>query len=588
MPFDAVYMSALKDELSEVLPTSRIDKINQPERDELILSLRTPQGNKKLLISANPSAPRIHFTEMAAENPITPPMFCMLMRKHLSGSRIKEIVQPGLERVLIIKLDSMDEMGEITEKQLVFEALGRQSNLILVGSDGRIIDSVRRADGDMTSKRAVLPGMFYRLPEKQEKLQPDEVSCEQIRQLLEDASGMQAEKWIMSTFSALPPLLCRELSYRLLGEVDARLDGMDDAAKDRFASALFNFFEFISGGRKTPVMLVDAQGAPKDICYTDIRQYEGLYVNKTYDSFSQLTESFYGLRDSRERMRSRSSALRKTISNLNDRTARRVENQRRELEATADRERDRQKGDLLMANLGACVKGRSSVTVTDLYDPDGRDVEIALDPKLSPQQNAAKYYKAYAKAKNAEKYLTGLIADGEKELEYLGSVLDEIDRAGSETELQEIRQELVSGGYVRSQKTNKKEKFRKSRPMSFVSSSGFEISVGRNNTQNDELTTKTAFKSDIWLHTQKIHGSHVIIHCRGQQPDDNTITEAAILAAYYSQAREGKNVPVDYTPVKFVKKPNGAKPGMVIYETYRTAYVTADEKAVDTLRKESK
>ncbi len=588
MPFDAVYMSALKDELSEVLPTSRIDKINQPERDELILSLRTPQGNKKLLISANPSAPRIHFTEMAAENPITPPMFCMLMRKHLSGSRIKEIVQPGLERVLIIKLDSMDEMGEITEKQLVFEALGRQSNLILVGSDGRIIDSVRRADGDMTSKRAVLPGMFYRLPEKQEKLQPDEVSREQIRQLLEDASGMQAEKWIMSTFSALPPLLCRELSYRLLGEVDARLDGMDDAAKDRFASALFNFFEFISGGRKTPVMLVDAQGAPKDICYTDIRQYEGLYVNKTYDSFSQLTESFYGLRDSRERMRSRSSALRKTISNLNDRTARRVENQRRELEATADRERDRQKGDLLMANLGACVKGRSSVTVTDLYDPDGRDVEIALDPKLSPQQNAAKYYKAYAKAKNAEKYLTGLIADGEKELEYLGSVLDEIDRAGSETELQEIRQELVSGGYVRSQKTNKKEKFRKSRPMSFVSSSGFEISVGRNNTQNDELTTKTAFKSDIWLHTQKIHGSHVIIHCRGQQPDDNTITEAAILAAYYSQAREGKNVPVDYTPVKFVKKPNGAKPGMVIYETYRTAYVTADEKVVDTLRKESK
>ena len=588
MPFDAVYMSALKDELSEVLPTSRIDKINQPERDELIFSLRTPQGNKKLLISANPSAPRIHFTEMAVENPITPPMFCMLMRKHLSGARIKEISQPGLERVLIIKLDSMDEMGQISEKQLVFEALGRQSNLILVGNDGRIIDSVRRADGDMTSKRAVLPGMFYRLPEKQEKLQPDEVTCEQIRQLLDEATGVQADKWIMSTFAALPPLLCRELAHRIMGEVDARLDGLDEAGKDQFAAELFSFFEFIARGRKTPVMLVDSDGAPKDICYTEIGQYEGLYVNKTYDDFSHLTESFYGLRDSRERMRSRSSALRKTITNLYDRTARRVENQRRELEATADRERDRQKGDLLMANLGACVKGRASVTVTDLYDPDGKDVEIALDPKLSPQQNAAKYYKAYAKAKNAEKYLTGLIADGEKELEYLGSVLDEIDRAGSETELQEIRQELVSGGYVRNQKTNKKEKFRKSKPMSFVSSSGFEISVGRNNTQNDELTTKTAFKSDIWLHTQKIHGSHVIIHCRGQQADDETVTEAAILAAYYSQAREGKNVPVDYTPVKFVKKPNGAKPGMVIYETYRTAYVTPDEKVVESLRKETK
>ncbi|MBE6991739.1 MAG: fibronectin-binding domain-containing protein [Ruminococcaceae bacterium] len=588
MPFDAVYMSALKDELSEVLPTSRIDKINQPERDELIFNLRTPQGNKKLLISANPSAPRIHFTEMAAENPITPPMFCMLMRKHLGGARIKEITQPGLERVLIIKLDSMDEMGQISEKQLVFEALGRQSNLILVGSDGRIIDSVRRADGDMTSKRAILPGMFYRLPEKQEKLQPDEVTCEQIRQLLDEATGVQADKWIMSTFAALPPLLCRELAYRHFGEVDARLDSLDEAGKDRFTAELYSFFEFIARGRKTPVMLVDSDGAPKDICYTEIGQYEGLYVNKIYDNFSQLTESFYGLRDSRERMRSRSSALRKTITNLYDRTARRVENQRRELEATADRERDRQKGDLLMANLGACVKGRASVTVTDLFDPDGKDVEIALDPKLSPQQNAAKYYKAYAKAKNAEKYLTGLIADGEKELEYLGSVLDEIDRAGSETELQEIRQELVSGGYVRNQKTNKKEKFRKSKPMSFVSSSGFEISVGRNNTQNDELTTKTAFKSDIWLHTQKIHGSHVIIHCRGQQPDDETVTEAAILAAYYSQARDGKNVPVDYTPVKFVKKPNGAKPGMVIYETYRTAYVTPDEKLVEALGKENK
>lgn len=588
MPFDAVYMSALKDELSKVLPTSRIDKINQPERDELIFSLRTPQGNKKLLISANPSAPRIHFTEMTVENPITPPMFCMLMRKHLGGARIKDISQPGLERVLIIKLDSMDEMGELTEKQLVFEALGRQSNLILVGSDGRIIDSVRRADGDMTSKRAVLPGMFYRLPEKQEKLQPDEVTCEQIRQLLDEAAGVQADKWIMSTFSALPPLLCRELVFRFFGEVDARLDALDNEGKNRFAAELFSFFEFVAQGAKTPVMLVDSEGAPKDICYTEIGQYEGIYVNKIYDDFSQLTESFYGLRDSRERMRSRSSALRKTITNLYDRTARRVENQRRELEATADRERDRQKGDLLMANLGACVKGRTSVTVTDLYDPDGKDVEIALDIKLSPQQNAARYYKAYAKAKNAEKYLTGLIADGEKELEYLGSVLEEIHRAGSETELQEIRQELVSGGYVRSQKTNKKEKFRKSKPMSFVSSSGFEISVGRNNIQNDELTTKTAFKSDIWLHTQKIHGSHVIIHCHGQQPDDETVTEAAILAAYYSQAKDGKNVPVDYTPVKFVKKPNGAKPGMVIYETYRTAYVTPDEKVVEALRKDNK
>ncbi len=588
MPFDAIFMSALKDELSRDLPTSRIDKINQPERDELILNLRTPGGNKKLLISANPSAPRIHFTEMTAENPITPPMFCMLMRKHLGGARIKSITQPGLERVLIITADSMDEMGQISEKQLVFEALGRQSNLILVGSDGRIIDSVCRADGDMTSKRAILPGMFYRLPQGQDKLDPGRIDQTAIRQLLDTAPGVQADKWIMETFFALPPLICRELAYRCFGATDARLDGTTEGEKDRFAAGLYSFFRFVAEGEKTPVMLIDSQGEPKDLCYTPVRQYEGLYENRMFDSFSQLTESFYGQRDSRDRMRSRSAALRKTITNLHDRTARRVENQRRELLATADRERDRQKGDLLMANLGAASRGRTCVTVTDLYDPQGRQVEIALDPRMNLQQNAAKYYKAYAKAKNAEKYLTGLIAEGEKEIEYLGSVLDEIQRAASETELQEIRRELVNGGYVKGSKNAKKEKLRKTKPLSFVSSSGFEISVGRNNSQNDELTTKTAFKSDMWLHTQKIHGSHVIIHCHGQTPDDRTITEAAVLAAYYSQARDGKNVPVDYTPVKYVKKPNGAKPGMVIYETYKTAYVTADEAAVKALGKDNR
>lgn len=583
MPFDAVYMSALRQELSPVLEGARIDKINQPEKDELVFNLRTNSGNRKLLISARPSGPRLHLTGETFENPASPPMFCMLMRKHLAGARINAITQPGLERVLTLSISAMDELGELSEKQLIFEALGRQPNLILVGADGRIIDSVRRVDSDLTSGRPILPGMFYRLPEKQAKLDPLEVTLEDIQASLPQGD-IEAHKYIMSTFSALPPIICRELSYRLLGDVDARLGALDDDGRNAFVQGLLEFFNYIREGSKSPTLLVDDNGTAKDICYMPIHQYDGIYVNRSIESFSALTQSFYSARDRGESMKSRAQSVRKTVRNHYDRTLRRLENQRRELEATYDREQLRQKGDLLMANLHLMTKGMPFVEVEDLYDPDQPLVRISLDPLLSPQQNASKYYKNYAKAKNAEKVLTEQIISGEKELDYLGSVLDEIDRAQSETELKEIREELTASGYLKKVKGGKKEKFRASKPMSFRSSTGFDISVGRNNTQNDQLTTKTAFKSDIWLHTQKIHGSHVVIHCEGRTPDNQTITEAAMLAAYYSQARDGRNVPVDYTPVKYVKKPGGARPGMVVYETYRTAYVTPDGDITEKLR----
>ena len=338
---------------------------------------------------------------------------------------------------------------------------------------------------------------------------------------------------------------------------------------------------------KTPVLLRRAE-RPWDFSCIPITQYGGAVELCTAESFSQLLDGFYGKRDQQDRIQQKTQALRKNLTNLRNRTARKLENQRLELSKTHDREQLRRLGDILTANLHAISRGQARLEAVDFYDPEMREITIPLDPAISPQQNAAKYYKNYQKAKTAEKVLTEQIAKGETELAYLQSVLEELARAESERDVQEIRQELVEGGYVRDSQGKKRMKLPPSRPMRFRSTEGFVIWVGRNNRQNDLLTLKQAAKGDLWLHAQKIHGSHVIIETNGAQPSDETVTEAMTLAAYYSQARAGQNVPVDYTPVKFVKKPAGAKPGMVVYDRYQTGMVSPDEALVERLREETK
>ncbi len=584
MPIDAVFLESLRCELQEQLLACRVDKVQQPERDTILLSMRGPNGGGKLLLTASPNHPRIQLTSLSFENPAQPPMFCMLLRKHLTGGRLVSISQPPLERLVELTFDCIDEMGTPCQKKLILEIMGRNSNLILTGADGRILDCLRRVDFEMSEQRQVLPGLYYHLPPTQGKCSPWDASEEELRALLcAQKTQKMADSFLLETFGGLSPLLCRELAYAVFGQVDLDLSRLTDAQREDAAGKLFAALDRLHTGKRTPVILVRDE-RPWDFTCIPIRQYEDLITQEPQPSFSALLDTFYAKRDSLERMRQKTQALRKTLTNLHNRTARKLANQQKELEATFDREHLRRLGDIVTANLHVISRGQARLTAVDFYDPEMKEIDIPLNPAISPQQNAAKFYKDYQKAKTAEKVLTEQIAKGEAELSYLASVLDELSRVESERDMQDIRQELTEGGYLRETGQKKKMKLPASKPMVFRSSDGFEILVGRNNRQNDLLTCKLAQKQDIWLHTQKIHGSHVIIACAPETPPDRTVTEAMQLAAYFSQAREGQNVPVDYTRVKNVKKPAGAKPGMVIYDHYSTAVVTPDAALAEKLR----
>ena len=584
MPIDAVFLESLRCELQEQLLACRVDKVQQPERDTILLSMRGPNGGGKLQLTASPNHPRIQLTSLSFENPAQPPMFCMLLRKHLTGGRLVSISQPPLERLVELTFDCIDEMGTPCQKKLILEIMGRNSNLILTGVDGRILDCLRRVDFEMSEQRQVLPGLYYHLPPAQGKRSPWDASEEELRALLcAQKTQKMADSFLLETFGGLSPLLCRELAYAVFGQVDLDLSQLTDAQREDAAGKLFAALDRLHTGKRTPVILVRDE-RPWDFTCIPIRQYEDLITQEPQPSFSALLDTFYAKRDSLERMRQKTQALRKTLTNLHNRTARKLANQQKELEATFDREHLRRLGDIVTANLHVISRGQARLTAVDFYDPEMKEIDIPLNPAISPQQNAAKFYKDYQKAKTAEKVLTEQIAKGEAELSYLASVLDELSRVESERDMQDIRQELTEGGYLRETGQKKKMKLPASKPMVFRSSDGFEVLVGRNNRQNDLLTCKMAQKQDIWLHTQKIHGSHVIIACAPETPPDRTVTEAMQLAVYFSQAREGQNVPVDYTRVKNVKKPAGAKPGMVIYDHYSTAVVTPDAALAEKLR----
>ena len=582
MPLDAVCLSAVVRELTPVAVGARVDKIYQPARDEVVLALRGREGSAKLLLTANPAHPRLQLTRVFRDNPAAPPMFCMLLRKHLSGGRILSITQPPMERVVDIELETLDELGVRASRHLILEAMGRRANLVLTGPDGRIVDCLRRVDAEMSQERQVLPGMFYHLPPTQEKRDPLTLSEESFAALLaETPEERKIADFLLDHFAGLSPLICREIAFRLAGNVDARLF---ETTPEQLTAAFDRWMDTIRRGDFTPYVLL-REDKPKDFTYCAVEQYGGSMSLRKENSFSELLDSFYAERENAERIRQRGSDLIKSVTNLRNRAARKLENQRRELAQAEDREALRIRGELITANLYAMQKGMKELTCQNYYDPAGGELTIALDPLLTPQQNAASYYKRYTKAKTAEKMLTEQIARGEADLDYLDSVLTCIRCSEEERDLVEIRQELEENGYLRAKKAQKRAiKRAKSKPMEFKSSTGMRISVGRNNVQNDQLTTKQAFKGDIWLHTKDIHGSHVILWTDGEQPDDRSLTEAAMLAAWFSQGKDDKNVAVDYTPVRYVKKPAGAKPGKVIYTTNSTIYVTPERELAEKLR----
>ena len=585
MPLDALCLSGVVAELKPILTGAKIDKVHQPGRDEMILALRLGRGNGRLLLSASPNHPRLQMTELSRENPDAPPMFCMLLRKHLMGGRILSVEQPHLERIVELRLEVLDELGDRKERRLILEAMGRRANLVLVDDQGRIVDCLRRVDGDMSAQRQLLPGLFYRLPPAMEKADPTALDgAEWLRQVEQAPGESRVDHWLLDTFGGWSPLVCREIAFRAVGRVDVTFDELGPQGRVRVGEAAEALLKTVRENNFTPTV-ISVEKRPKDFTFFPAEQYEEAGECTAYPTFSALMDRFYEQRENQERIRQKGQDLIRSVTNARDRTARKLANQQRELEATQDRERLRQFGDIITSNLHAMERGMATLRAMDFYAPDGGEVEIKLDPLLTPQQNAAKYYKEYNKAKTAEEMLTIQLEKGRRELDYLNSVLENITLAEGERDLQEIRQELADTGYLRRQIKGKDKGRRLSpKPMEFRSTAGLRISVGKNNMQNDLLTCKQTFKSDIWFHTQKIHGSHVILWTGGAQPDLQSLNEAACLAAWFSQGRESGKVPVDYTPVKYVKKPAGARPGMVVYTTYETAWVTPDESLVKRLR----
>ena len=578
MPLDAICLRAVLHELRPQLIGARIDKVQQPARDQIVLLLR---GNLRLLLNAGANQPRIQLTNILRDNPAQPPMFCMLLRKHLVGARVLAIEQPDLERMVILTLQCTDEFGEISQKQLVLECMGRRSNLVLLDAQGRIVECLRRVDADLSAARQLLPGLFYRLPTPLDKLslltQEDDSIALARRGGEEEAA---VDKWVLDHYTGISPLIARELAFRAGGATDVRFGALNGAQRETLAQEFADTASAIKEDRYTPVILY-RDGKPVDFTYRLIAQYGAETQVETREDFSSLLDEFYDARERQELSARRGRELTHAASVARDRMARKAENLKRDYAATQKRDEFRLRGDLITANLYR-MKGGERVLQAENYYEDGCPlIDIPLDPLLTPQQNAAKNYKQYNKLKTAEFHLREQIEKAENERAYLESVLQELSQAETEQEFNEIRRELQETNYIR-KSSGKKELKRAFAPRTFKTSSGLEVLVGRSNVQNDQLTKK-ADKRDYWFHTQHIHGSHVILRCAGLVPGDEDLREAAMLAAYFSQAKESSGVGVDYCPVKFVKKPAGARPGMVTYDNYRTLYVTPEEGLVKKL-----
>ena len=568
MAFDALFLRCLKGELERELTGARIERIQQPARGTLVLTVKG-ERRRELLIGGSSGAPRLHFTGEQLEKPQEPPMFCMLLRKHLTGARILEVTMPVTDRVLLLRLAAPGMFGEGEERGLAVELFGHAANVILTDQEGIITDCLFRA-GSAEDRRAVQPGMRYRLPPLQDKRDLLALSDREIAELCAELEpGRPVDRGVMERFLGISPLVAREMAYRAeSGDLAAELCRLRDAV--------------LAGGE--PCLLTGPEGAPFDFSYIPIFQYGPGYGLSKAESFSALLDVFYAKKDAVERRRQRSVELRRAAGTARNRVARRLETQRQELLHTENRDWLRQCGDIIIANLYAMKKGQRELVAEDFYAEDGGTRRIALDPLKTPQQNAAKYYKDYNRAKSAAAHLTERIGQGEEELAYLESVLEEIDRAETERDLTEIRAELEETGVLRAPKQNRRPKRQPIQPMRFRSGAGLLIRAGRNNAQNDQLTLRDSAKTDLWLHAQKLHGAHVILSCQGKTPDPQSVHEAACVAAWYSQGRGAAKVPVDVTEVRQIKKPAGARPGMVIYHTYRTLLAEPDEALVEKMR----
>lgn len=583
MALDGAYLCAIAHEIKDAIENARVDKIFQPSKEEIIIALRFKGGTKKLLLSANADSPRIHFTDIPLENPASPPMFCMLMRKHLNAGKLVSVTQSGLDRVLCIEFEAVNELSDLTRVKLIIEIMGRHSNIILVNSENIVIDSIKRIPNELSSVRMVLPGISYKAPPPQDKLNLLETDIDVVMERFENTHALEISKGIMATLEGISPMLAREISNRTTKGQDIAKTQLSDFYKDRLKAELVWLKEMLSSGNGFCFSVVsDEKSKLRDFTFIDVAQYGAGVEKAGYPSASALLDVFYSDRDRVSRMKQRSHDLLRLLLNATERISKKLSLQHDELEQCQNRDTLKVYGDLINSNLYAMEKGADKVKLQNFYDENCTEIEIKLDPRKTPAQNAQHYYSEYRKAATAEEKLKDLMAKSEQELIYIDSVFDEVSRTKGESELLEIRQELAEQGYIRAVK-QKNKTLKAQPPLRYCSTDGFSILCGRNNKQNDQLTLKHASNHDMWLHTQGLAGSHVIIESEGKDISDNAITQAATIAAYNSKGRDSAQVAVDYTYVRYVKKPSGAKPGMVIFTDYYTAYVTPDIELVESL-----
>ncbi|MBQ6180723.1 MAG: NFACT family protein [Ruminococcus sp.] len=582
MALDGAFLYAVKNELMPLIG-GRVEKIHQPSREEAVISIRTRQGSKKLYISANAGSARVHITEKSVDNPQTPPMFCMLLRKHLGSGKLINIRQDGLERILFLDFECVNELGDVVTVTLACEIMGRCSNLIVINNEGRVIDSIKRVDEEMSRERMVLPGMKYTLPPRDERLNFLTAEPDDMIAAIHETQPKELSKALIRVFEGISPILAREWAYFAGRGAHIESDSISGDQLDRLIFAIKRTREQLLSGECCFSVVSDKEGQLKDFSFIRLSQFGTLMYTKELSSASELLDYFYYERDSAARTKQRANDLFKLLVNLTDRTTRRLSIQREELAACADKDRSKLCGDLISANMYRITKGDTVLSAENFYEEGCPVIDIKLDVRKSPSQNAQYYYNEYKKAVTAEKKLAEQIEKGEEELQYLDSVFDALTRANSENDIIQLRLELREQGYIRSA-GGKAKPPKALPPIEYKSSDGFTILVGRNNHQNDQLSLKFAEKTDMWLHTQTITGSHTLILTDGETPPDRTIEEAAIIAAVNSRGRNSSLVPVDYCLARYVKKPSGAKPGKVIFTNYRTAFVKPDTELEQKLR----
>lgn len=585
MAFDAIVVNSLARELNEMLEGTKIDKVYQPEKDEVCLKIRAGKDNYKLVLSASPSHPRVYIADnYEKQNPKKAPVFCMTLRKHIQSGVIAGVVQVGFERIIRIAIDSYDELREKTRKYLYVEIMGKHSNIILVhDTENRILDSIKRVPPSVSRLRQILPGMAYELPPVQDKINP---MANIDRQELIDrirSCDMQIFKAIYSNILGLSPTVAREICYRL--DIDKSMSSLEigDGEIDRIIKEINLMFGKLELGQAYPNMIIDEK-RDKIVEFSSIKlnQYEDL-TEINFDRVSQAIESYYISKDIKDRINQRASAMKKSLQIKLDRVNNKIKKQNQELLESEKADDYRVKGEILTSYIYMVQKGMEEVELDNFYDNNSK-IRVSLNKNLTPSENAQKYFKKYNKLKNASEEISKQIKINLEESEYLENSLLAIENCDNDKDLKEIREELIREGYIKSYRMPKKDIKPNTQYLKYMSSGGNLIMVGKNNKQNDYLTLRLADNEDLWFHTKNIPGSHVVLKCAGKKVLDEEILESATLAAYYSKAKMSANVPVDYTIKKHVKKPSGAKPGMVIYETNKTAYVTPSDEAKAKIR----